>query len=409
MKVLVVSPYLPHPLSGHGTGAFMYGLLAHIAPRHEITLVSFCDKRELSLAADLKTLPLELIAVPRGKGARRNLLWNMYLASTRLLQFIRSVVLWQPYYVAKFYHPRMARLIKRLTSASTFDIVQLEMVQMAQYLGSSASGKNILHAHDVAFRPAYRRFRSAASIAAKSFSFIEWCRWAVFERTAAGNFDGVICVTEQDKMLLERLTSSGRISYLPRGVDVSDEPPPYAGRQRESLLFVGTFSHRPNREAALWLAGEIFPRVLQQYPDAILSIVGSNPPRELEELAVRMPQIRILGFVEDVGVYLRTAAVFVAPLRTGGGVKVKILHAMGQGIPVVTTKVGVEGIEGITPENALVGESAAKLADHICTLFADRERAALVGRLGWEAMRSWYSWDRVVQRLEEIYKEALAS
>ncbi|HEY6192839.1 MAG TPA: glycosyltransferase family 4 protein [Bacteroidota bacterium] len=409
MKILLVSPYLPHPLSGHGTGAFMYGLLTKIAPRHEVTLVSFCDKRELGLAGDLRALPIRLHAVPRGKGGQANVWWNLYLAATRALQSLRSVLLWQPYYVAKFYHPRMARLIGRITAESSHDIVQLEMVQMAQYAGSAASGKQILQAHDVAFRPAYRRFRSAGSLPGKILSFVEWCRWAMYERRMTGKFDGVICVTEQDKMLLERLTSSTNISYLPRGVDVAEEFPPYSGRESESLLFVGTFSHRPNTEAALWLAGEIFPLVLQKFPRAVLSIIGSNPPRELQELAARMPQIRILGFVDDIGSHFRTSSVFAAPLRSGGGVKVKILHAMGQGIPVVTTSVGIEGIEGMTPETALIGESAERLAGHICGLFADRERAAAAGRLGWQAMRSYYSWDRVVERLEGIYKRAIES
>lgn len=409
MKILIVSPYLPHPLSGHGTGAFMHGLLRHISRRHEITLVSFCDQRELSLAADLKQLPIRLHAVPRGKGAQRNLGWNLYLAGTRLLQLVRSIILWQPYYVSKFYHPRMARLIKRLTAGSAYDIVQLEMVQMAQYLRYSGGGKSFLHAHDVAFRPAYRRSRAAASIPAKMVSYIEFCRWALFERTMAAKFDRVLCVTEQDKMLLERLTSSKRLSYLPRGVDIADRLPPYASREKESLLFVGTFSHRPNREAALWLVREIFPLVLKTFPGSTLSIIGSNPPHELNELAARTRQVRILGFVDDVVHYLRIAAVFIAPIRSGGGVKVKILHAMGQGIPVVTTKVGIEGIEGITPESVPVGESAEKLAQNICALFADRDRAAGVGRKGWEAMREWYSWERVTRRLEEIYVQVLSS
>ncbi len=225
----------------------------------------------------------------------------------------------------------------------------------------------------------------------------------------AAKFDGVICVTEQDKMLLERLSSSRRIRYLPRGVDMAGAPPSYASRERESLLFVGTFSHRPNREAALWLAGEIFPLVLKKFPASTLSIIGSNPPRDLTDLAAGRPQIRILGFVDDVVLYLRRKALFVAPLRTGGGVKVKILHAMGQGIPVVTTKVGIEGIEGMTPESAAVGDSAERIADHICDLFSDSHRASVMGRKGWEAMNANYSWDRVTARLEEIYREVLSS
>jgi len=406
MKILIVSPYLPHPRSGHGTGDVMHGLLRHISRRHEITLISFCDKRELALAADLKELPIRFHAVPRRKGVQENVWSNLSLVATRLLQFCRSLVLWQPYYMGKYYHPRMARLIKRLTAGSSYDIVQLDMVQMGQYFRYAGGCKRILYAYEVAFRPAYRRYRSAASILARSLSFIRWCQCALFERRMAGKFDRILCVTDQDKTLLERLTSSRRMSYLPLGADVSGQPPPYASRERESLVFVGSFSHRPNREAVLWLVGEIFPLVLNKFPGATLSVIGSNPPDELKELAARTPQVRILGFVDDVAGYLRTSAVFIAPLRSGGGVKVKILHAMGQGIPVVTTKVG---IEGITPEGALVGNTAGRLADNICALFGDRDRAAEVGRKGWEAMRAWNSWESVTLRLEGIYEQVLAS
>jgi glycosyltransferase involved in cell wall biosynthesis len=404
MKILIVSPYLPHPLSGHGTGAFMYGLLRELLHEHEITLVSFCDRRELELAQDLKKLPMKFYPVPRGKGGQKNLWWNFYLVATRLLQFVRSVLLWQPYYVSKFYHPRMATLIEKLTLESQYDIVQFEMVQMAQYFGSSRSGKRILQAHDVAFRPAYRRYKSSQSIFGRGLLFVEWCRWVSFERNAAARFDHILCVTEQDRMLLEWLTSAGRVSYLPRGVDVAGQIPPYGGRESQSLLFVGTFSHRPNREAAFWLVAEIFPLVLQRHPESKLYIIGSNPPSELRQMAATTPRIEVLGFVDDVVGYLRKASVFIAPLRSGGGVKVKILHAMGQGIPVVTTKVGIEGIEGMNDETALVGDTAKRLADHICTLFEDRSRADLMGRKGWEAMRNGYSWERVVGRLDEIYR-----
>ena len=87
----------------------------------------------------------------------------------------------------------------------------------------------------------------------------------------------------------------------------------------------------------------------------------------------------------------------------------KILHAMGQGIPVVTTKVGIEGIEGMNAETARVGDTAQRLADHICTLFDNPARAELIGRKGWEAMRNAYSWKEVMNRLEKIYLSVRAS
>src|SRR5437016_4912540 len=112
MKILIVSPYTPHPQSGHGTGVFMYGLLENISQQHEITLLAFCGKDELPFIPDLKKLPLELITVPRGRGAQKNLLWNIYLITIRLAQILQSIVLWQPYFVSKYRHPRMSRLVR---------------------------------------------------------------------------------------------------------------------------------------------------------------------------------------------------------------------------------------------------------------------------------------------------------
>jgi hypothetical protein len=179
MKILIVSPYLPHPQCGHGTGVFVYGLLQQISRRHAVTLISFCDKQELILPNDLRTLPIKLYKVPRGKGAQSNLLWNVYLVSIRLFQLVRSIVFWQPYYVSKFRHTRMARLIERVTQEEPYDIVQFEFLQMAQCMKCIRSGKSVLHEYDVAFRPAYRRYKKATSLLIKAVMFIEWCRWFV--------------------------------------------------------------------------------------------------------------------------------------------------------------------------------------------------------------------------------------
>lgn len=409
MKILIVSPYLPHPLCGHGTGVFMYGLLRHLAPHHDLTLVSFCDKRELELASDVQKLPLKLFTVPRGKGVQKNLFVNLYLVSMRSLQLLRSVVFWQPYYVSKWRQPRMARLIRRLTSSGKYDIIQFEFPSMGQYVRFVRNGKTVLHEHDVAFRPAYRRFRNSKSVFRKIVMYVEWCRWALYEPRIVRQFDHVLSVTEQDKLLLEWLSKGNHISYFPRGIDVAAVIPPYETRESQSILFIGTFAHFPNVDAAIWLCEEIFPLIVERFPAAHLYVVGTNPPSRLFDAAKGHGGIKILGFVDDVVAYFRRCSIFVAPLRYGGGVKVKVLHAMGQGIPVVSTKVGIEGIEGIDTETVAVGDSAQKLAEHISYLFSNPQRAADMGRREWETIRRHYSWESVVSCLEQIYSNVLHS
>jgi glycosyltransferase involved in cell wall biosynthesis len=407
MKILIVSPYLPHPKSGHGTGVFMYGLLEQISRRYSITLLSFCDKRELEFVEEVKRLPLELMIVPRGRGARQDLLWNIYLVTIRLFQLFISFIFWQPYYVSKYRHPAMAKTIRQLTTERAFDIIQFEMSQMAQYVKYVGNGKTILHEHDVSFRPAYRQFKAATSMLKRLVSYVEWCRWSRYERTMAKQFDHILCVTRQDTMLMQWMSGKNDVSYFPRGVDIPTTIPSYSSREPQSMVFIGTFSHYPNADAALWLVREIFPLVLQKFPESKLYIIGSHPPVELKSLASRMPQVSVLGFVDDVASYMYRCRVFVAPLRLGGGVKIKVLHAMAHGVPVVTTKVGMEGIEGTQSETALIGDTAQRLANSIIALLSDSQKAELLAKNAFASLYEWYSWESVVARLDTIYNEVV--
>ena len=403
MNVLVVTPYLPHPRAGNGTGVFLYGLLSRLALRHRVTLVSFCDEREAALAHDLRTLPITTHLVPRAKGRGSGSAVMIGLALLRMCQFALSVAFWEPYYVGKYRSRRMARLIGEITAREHFDIVQFEFAFMGQYGKYVRSGKTVLHEHDVAFRPAYRRFRKASSLFSRAAMYLEWCRWARYEPAIARRFDHVLTVTEQDTSLLRRLSGANHISYLPRGVDVPDRMPDPHLRDARSLLFVGTFAHHPNLDAARWLVSEIFPLVAALWPDATLSLVGPHPPDDLKALAGRFPGVSVLGYVDDVLPHLRKASAFVAPLRHGGGVKLKIIQAMANGIPVVTTNVGIEGIQGIGPGSVLLGSTPHSFADQVDRLFRDASLPAALATAGYAIAKKFYSWDSTVSRVEEVY------
>jgi len=408
VNILIVTPYLPHPAAGHGTGVFMHSLLAQIAPRHRITLLSFCDREEERGGDALRALGIDLHIVRRARGSQPGAAANARLALRRGIQFLGSILSWKPYYVAKWRDARMARAVRDLTERLPFDIVQCEFAFMGQYASFAARGATVLHEHDVTYRPAYRRFRRARTPAARFLHYLEWCRWARYERRLVPRFDHVFTVTEQDRMLLRRLCHSERISYLPRGADTAGAPADYADRQPHSMLFIGTFHHQPNVDAALLLAEEILPLVAREYPDAVVDIIGADPPGELTARAAAEPRLKVRGYVDDVTPYLRRAAVFVAPLRFGGGVKLKIIHAMAEGIPVVTTRVGIEGIEGIGPGAAAVASTPAALAGLVCRLFADPALASHTGARGREAVARHYAWAAVAATLERQYAQIIA-
>lgn len=406
MKILIISPYFPHPRVQHGGGILIYSFLEQISKRHSVTLVSFVDEFESRGIDDVKKLPIELHVIQRRKGKQRTFAATVILILRRVIRLIQSIFLWRPYYVEKYTDRSMAHLIRSLTTGTSFDIVQIEYTQMAFYLKYVLSGKTILREHEVTFRPAYRRFRKESNPFLKPIRFIEFCQWAKFEMRFVKYFDHALTVTTQDSRLLHRFSGIDCITYFPPGIDI----PPEASAERSphSILFIGSFSHRPNVDAALRLIEKVFPITKRFCLDASLDIVGADVPREIVAAAAKKTGITIVGYVDDVLPYLQSRSVFAAPIRFGGGIKMKILHAMASGIPVVTTGIGAEGIVGADHTNICLADTDESIAEKICYLFNHKEEALKIGKNGSELMRKNYGWDSLISLYEETCNSILS-
>lgn len=402
MRVLIVSPYVPHPLSGHGGGVYLYDLIRHLSTVHELTLISFADEHERTFVPDLSTLLKEVHIVPRLKGPVRDIGTAVRLAGIRGLQFIRSIVAWEPFVASKFRSRTMARTIREVTSSRHFDIVQIEYTQMGQYARDVQSGKTVLHQIDVLLRTMQRYTSAATSPFARAWYLLEWCRLGRFENRMARLHNGITTLTRPDALLLEWQTRNRRIEVLSPGVDLPVPPEAHTQRDSDTLLFVGNLSQIPNDDAAIWLCTDIFPRIAARHPAARLTIIGRSPSEALRAVAAD-PRIQLLEFVEDLHPHLFRAGVFVAPLRLGGGIKIKILDALAHRCPIVTTPVGTEGITGLTSASLCVSRTAEGLASHCIALLDDPGRAAILGQQGFDVVRTNFSWDAVVDRTTRYY------
>lgn len=207
-----------------------------------------------------------------------------------------------------------------------------------------------------------------------------------WERRLVQRLDAATVVSERDRAAL---AASGPLDRLPEVVPLGLEPSetPAHGR-RKVVLLSGNLGYFPTVEGALWFAREVWPRVLAAVPDAELWLAGSRPARPLVELAGR-PGVRLLRDPEDLGAIRRQAAVAIAPLRAGSGTAIKILEAMADELPVVTTSFGHQGLDAIEG-----GE--VRLADHPEDFAAAVEellRAPEAAREQVQAASSWL-WRR---------------
>jgi glycosyltransferase involved in cell wall biosynthesis len=219
------------------------------------------------------------------------------------------------------------------------------------------------------------------------------------------HFDGVITLSEQDRNILipglaaEKLFTSP--SPIPSDVGVAqDLPPEFDGR----FLFVASEEHSPNRDGLQWMLDRIWPQILQQLPASRLVVVGSWSESAKAKLV--RPHVTFSGFVTNLPATLR-GGIMLVPLRIGSGVRVKILAAMAQGVPVVSTSIGSEGIPVSDGEELMVRDGAAEFAAAAVQLARNPELWRRLSVAGHAAMANHYSPERVRQQRNEIYAALL--
>jgi glycosyltransferase involved in cell wall biosynthesis len=286
------------------------------------------------------------------------------------------------------------------------DIIQLEYHIMGQYLSAldGCPAPRVLIQHEpgqAAAREAWL-FRQSRGL---MMPYFDWLAWQCFERSIMRQVQAVVVFTERDRRTLAKLGPHTPVVRIPLGTDL----PPHAlnplGTRPHTLLFVGSFLHPPNVDAALRLIDAIFPEVRARFPEARLYIVGSQPPREIERRANL--NVVVTGLVPDVEPYLDQASLVVVPLRLGGGMRVKVLEAMAAGKAIVASPLAVEGLDLTDGEQVILAHSDRQFSEAISNLLSlPEQRAALAARA-----REWacanLHWDKVARSYEALYQSLL--
>jgi glycosyltransferase involved in cell wall biosynthesis len=385
VKILLISLFLPHPKAPHAGGRYVFELLRHLSSGHEVDLATRHEGADVQLLDDLRPLCRTIYPYPYGTGARRGFLDKLVLVGNYL---------------------GFSRAADRLISGGDYDLVLVEWVEAAILIGRHGIPM-LLDAHDVMTKPAERSFRQSKGLG-KALSWLSYRMTLNVERMIARRFNTVLTRSECDRQYLQACIPGIRSAIVPHpaGLDLTDYP---AARQEGTILFLASYKHRPvNVRAALWFYHQVFPLVRREIPDARFVIAGYGPPPQLTALAAD-PQVSVTGFVEDLDRCYKNAAVFVAPILTGGGIIVKVLDALATGTPTVSTTFGNEGILAVPGRDLLVADEPADFAAAVVKLLRDRDYAEQLGRNGHDFVEAQFGLCAVMARLDAAIAEATGS
>ncbi|HYP09154.1 MAG TPA: glycosyltransferase [Bryobacteraceae bacterium] len=388
LSVMFVSPYPICPPT-HGGGVFMYQTATELAQLVRLHLIVLLDTDgQRAPHDDLVAQCASAEFVVRMTG-RAHSFGSPY-----------------PHAVAEFSNGDLEWLIHRQILLQKIDVLQLEYMPLGQYACDFRQIPSILFEHDIYFQSIARQLPGMKSMMRRVTATFEYLRALRYELTLLPKVDRIqVCSVENHHHLLTFLPSlRGTIDDdLRAGIDTSRYALTLDGRQPDTMLFLGSFRHLPNQEGLEWFTRFVLPRIVEQRPNAKLVVIGSDPPAR-HALPGNSDAIQIVGFVEDIQAPLHKYSVFVCPILSGSGVRVKLLEAFASGIPVVSTPIGAEGLANKDGEICALADDPEAFADKVVALLSDPSSARELAARARRSVVEQRDMRTLTQKLEQNYR-----
>lgn len=387
LRLLWVTPFLP-ARGVSGTHAYLWALLERHSRRHEVRLVSLVDADETASPGDL----------PPGLADVR-LLRKTAAAEDDPLCLRPRAVGWG------FTDPQLRAALAAELARDHHDLVRWDYAELANVLPPTRV-PSLLTVHQLWFAAAGPEWRAAGrGVRRAPVALHRHLRDLDFELHAVRRADHVVALTREDGARLQRFLPDLPLTVVPAGIDLAHFRPPRTPLPVVAdLLFVGHFKHYANVDAARFLVRDVLPRLGRA---ARVRLVGTAVPPEVRALAGG--DVTVEAGVPDIREALASAAVVVAPVRFGTGMRVKVLEALAMGRPVVATSLGAEGLDAVAGTHLLVADAAADFAAAVRRLLDDPGAAAAVGAAGRALAEARFGWDTVADTYDAVYAAVAAA
>ncbi|HSR49593.1 MAG TPA: glycosyltransferase family 4 protein, partial [Acidobacteriota bacterium] len=387
LRVLIVSAYLPH-LGYHGGGGRVFQLLRQVSRHHQVSLAAFVENdKEKAEISQVEPYCHRLEVIRRGR--------------YKPVSFFP----YEPF--EEFNCPRFRRLLEEMLAADDFDLVHFEWTQMVQYQDLFPNTPSLVTEIEVNYMAHWTQVRVESNPLRKLRKTYNTLQTLYREVEMCRRVDKVICVTDDDRDYLRGYLPDDSLEVVNTGVDTTFyEVGSERDIERDAVVFVGAFRHDPNIDAMHFFCDRVFPLILADRPATRLYIVGSSPPASVRRLG-RHPNITVTGFVEDLRDYYDLAQVVVVPLRTGVGIRGKVLEGWSAGKAMVATRLACQGIRALHGENILVADDPGDIARWTLALLRHPEFARRLGLAGRRCVEELYDWVPLGERMCGVYEKML--
>lgn len=391
-KLIFVSPYAVYKDVDHAGGRMMYYMIECLAQKYELRLLCLtrnAHERDLVRNNYNGRIAYETFD---DIGPIRNILSNPF----KLFKY--------PPDVLKHYNKSLYQRIEALAKSGEYRFIQFEYTGASIYSDAARNiPLKIIDHHDIGNVPLYRWARFAHNPFVRLIYLIRAVWLYAYEKKLWKRVNGVIVRSEADRERVLKTEAKLKIGICRHPVQVAN--PDVCVRQKKyALAYLGSMRRKENIDAVEYFTENIFPLIKRSLPQASLVVIGSSPPDKMLGYSGKNG-ILITGWVDNISGYILDAQVFIAPIRIGGGVLVKVLEAMALGIPVVATSIANEGIAAKEGESILIADDPLLFAEKVLKLLNDPELASRIGRAGREFININHSQERSESDLLEYYNE----
>ena len=306
------------------------------------------------------------------------------------------------------YSPELEKAVLDELKNEAYDLAICDFMQSTLNFRKVTGIPKILFQHNVEATISMRHMKRSKNPLLKIFWWTQFRKMFYHEKRESTKFDTVIAVSEMDKQRMEDWYHLNNVKVIPTGVDTDFYAPQSDVQIKNQIVFVGAMDWLPNHDAMLYFLNDVFPLIRQKEPNVKLMIVGRNPSPKLKKLMKEYSNVELTGWVDDTRPYVHESAVFIVPIRIGGGTRMKIYEAMAMEKAIVSTRIGAEGLPLENKKHIYLADTPDEFSSAVLTLLKNEKERVKIGKQARQYVYDNFRWEKVAEVFTQICEETIS-